>query len=82
MRNHKSQETDISMLCRVSEKNNFIDDDDELYHCGLYPCSNCSSPVMCEAVDATASISRTSICPYYWKPIPQTQEEVELLYYK
>ncbi len=77
MRNHKSQETPISMLCRVSEKNNFIDDDDELYHCGLYPCSNCSSPVICEAVDAIASISKTSICKYHWRPVPRTEEQIQ-----
>ena len=50
-------------------------DDSSLYHCGLNPCRYCSIE-LCEAVDASASISITSICPYFWQPIPQTEDEM------
>ena len=52
------------------------DDTDHLFDCSLNPCRYCSSIEPCEAIDASASISRTSICPYFWKPIPQTEDEM------
>ena len=50
--------------------------DSSLYHCGLNPCIYCSSPKLCEASDATASESLGSVCPFFWKPIPQTEDEI------
>lgn len=51
-------------------------DDSSLYHCGLNPCRYCSSSIEpCEAFDASAS-NLSSVCPYFWKPIPQTQDEM------
>ena len=52
------------------------DDTDHLYDCSLRPCRYCSSIEPCEAVDAVASISITSICPFFWKPIPQNEDEM------
>ena len=50
-------------------------DDSSLYHCDLNPCRYCSIEP-CEVVDASGSISITSICPYFWQPIPQTEDEM------
>lgn len=57
-------------------KDSLETDDSKLYDCSLRPCRYCSSIEPCEAVDASASISKTSICPYFWKPVPQTEDEI------
>ena len=50
-------------------------DDSNLYDCSLRPCRYCSSIEPCEAFDASAS-NISSVCPYFWKPIPQTEDEM------
>lgn len=50
-------------------------DDSNLYDCLLRPCRYCSSIEPCEAFDASAS-NISSVCPYFWKPIPQTEDEM------
>ena len=49
--------------------------DTSLFQCGLNPCIYCSSPEPCEAFDALAS-NPNSVCPYFWKPFPLTQDEM------
>jgi hypothetical protein len=56
-------------------KDSLETDDSSFYDCSLRPCIYCSSPEPCEAFDASAS-NLSSACPYFWKPIPQTQDEM------
>ena len=50
-------------------------DDSSTYDCLLRPCRYCLSIEPCEAFDALAS-NMISVCPYFWKPIPQTEDEM------
>ena len=56
-------------------KDSLETDDSNLYDCSLRPCRYCSSIEPCKAFDASAS-NISSVCPYFWKSVPQTEDEM------
>lgn len=56
-------------------KDSLETDDISTYDCSLRPCRYCSSIEPCEAFDALAS-NVSSLCPYFWKPVPQSNDEM------